>query len=204
MGRIFDAVVIALYPLLVLLGLTYLDVRWTALALAVLLGRRFVAQVFVSKETSFRVLVQIAGTAALLVGAAWSGSELFLRFTPFGISLIFFFQFATSLRPGSTPIIERFARLQKPDLPEDHAAYCRSLTRVWLAVFVGNSALVLAAAFVREKALWAMLVGPASYLYLGAFLGGEYVHRKRRFREFNPKNPVDRLLEPLLGRGGTP
>jgi uncharacterized membrane protein len=200
MGRIFDAVVIALYPLIVLLGLTYLDVRWTALLLAILLGRRFVSQVFGSKETSVPVIIQIAGTAALLVGAAWSGSELFLRFTPFGISLLFFFQFAASLRPGSTAMIERFARLQKPELPEAEAAYCRKLTRAWLAVFVGNSALVLSAAFAPTKALWALLVGPGSYLYLGLFLSAEYVYRKRRFQEFNPKSPIDRLLKPLVGR----
>jgi uncharacterized membrane protein len=200
MGRIFDAVVIALYPLIVLLGLTYLDVRWTAVMLAVLLGRRFVAQVLGSRETTLPVLIQVAGTAALLIGAAWSGSEAFLRFTPFGISLIFFAQFAASLRPGSTPIIERFARLKKPDLPPDHAAYCRKLTQSWLAVFVGNSALVLGAAFVSRKALWALLVGPVSYLYLAVFLSAEYVFRKRRFQEFNPANPLDRLLEPLVGR----
>jgi uncharacterized membrane protein len=194
MGRIFDAVVIALYPLIVLLGLTYLDVRWTALLLAVLLGRRFVSQLFGARETSIPILIQIGGTAALLAGAAWSGSELFLRLTPFGISLLFFFQFATSLRPGSAPIIERFARLARPDLPAENAMYCRRLTQIWLGVFAGNSTLVLAAAFVPDKGVWALLVGPASYLYLGGFLTVEYVYRKLRFREFNPRNPIDRAL----------
>jgi uncharacterized membrane protein len=197
MGRIFDAIVLALYPLIVLLGLTYLDVRWTALLLVVLLGRRFVAQIFGARETSVPVIIQFGGTAALLCGAAWSGSELFLRLTPFGISLLFFFQFAMSLRPGSAPIIERFARLARPDLPAENAAYCRRLTRLWLFVFVGNSALVLAAAFVRSKATWALLVGPASYLYLGGFLTVEYVYRKLRFREWNPRNPIDRALKAL-------
>jgi len=200
MGRIFDAVVLVLYPLIVLLGLTYLDVRWTALLLAVLLGRRFVSQIFGSKETSAPILIQIAGTAALLAGAAWSGSELFLRFTPFGISLIFFFQFAASLRPGSAPIIERFARLARPDLPPENAAYCRRLTKTWLVVFVGNSALVLSAAFVHDKAIWALLVGPVSYLYLGAFLSAEYIYRRFRFQEWNPKNPIDRLLRSMSRR----
>jgi uncharacterized membrane protein len=197
MGRTFDAIVLALYPLIVLLGLTYLDVRWTALLLAVLLGRRFIAHVFGSKETSVPVLIQIVGTGALLVGAAWSGSEMFLRFTPFGISLIFFFQFAASLRPGSAPIIERFARLARPDLPPENAAYCRRLTKIWLIVFVGNSALVLAAAFAPDKATWALLVGPASYLYLGGFLSAEYIYRRFRFREWNAKNPLDRLLRSM-------
>jgi len=197
MGRIFDAIVLALYPLIVLLGLTYLDVRWTALLLAVLLGRRFVSQIFGSKETSVPVLIQVCGTGALLAGAAWSGSEMFLRFTPFGISLIFFFQFAASLRAGSAPIIERFARLARPDLPAENAAYCRRLTKIWLVVFVGNSALVLGAAFAPDKTTWALLVGPVSYFYLGGFLTAEYIYRRFRFREFNDKNPIDRLLRSM-------
>jgi uncharacterized membrane protein len=197
-GRVFDAVVLAAYPLIVLVGLTWLDVRWTALLLLLLLGRKAVAAVLGNREASVIVLIQVLGTGGLLAGAAISGSELFLRFTPFLISLLFFGQFAVSLR--GTPIIERFARLKRPDLPPDHVRYCRGLTRVWLLVFVGNSALVLSAALVGSKALWALLVGPVSYFYLGGFIAGEYVYRKRRFLDFDPRNPVDRLLRRLVGR----
>jgi len=197
-GRIFDAAVLAAYPLIVLVGLTWLDVRFTALLLLLLLGRRAVAAVLGNRGASLILLVQVLGTGGLLAGAAISGSELFLRFTPFLISLLFLGQFAVSL--GGTPIIERFARLKRPDLPPDHVSYCHGLTRIWLAVFLGNSALVLTAAFVESKALWALLVGPVSYCYLGVFIAGEYVFRKRRFQEFDPKSPVDRLLRPLVGR----
>lgn len=204
MGKVFDAIILVLYPLIVLLGLTYLNVRWTAALLLILLGRRFVALVFTSKETSVPVIVQIVAMVLLFGGAAASGSELFLRFTPFGISIVFFLQFALTLRKGSTPIIERFARLQRPDLPPDHVEYCHKLTKVWLLVFTGNSALVLAAAFVESKAIWAFMVGPGSYFYLGVFLSAEYIYRKRRFQDFNPKNPLDRLLEPLLKKRTDP
>jgi len=198
MGKIFDAIVLVLYPVIVLAGLTYLSVRWTALLLIVLLGRHFIWAVLKSRETSVPVIVQAVAMAALLGVAAASGSEIFLRFTPFLISLVFFFQFAVTLRAGSTPIIERFAKLQRPDLPDDHVRYCRSLTRVWLIVFTGNSLLVLLAAFVESKTVWAFMVGPGSYLYLGLFLSAEYTYRKRRFQEFNEKSPLDRLLRPLL------
>jgi uncharacterized membrane protein len=200
MGRIFDAVVIAVYPLIVLLGLTYLNVRWTALLLLVLLGRRFLAAVLSDRAASLIVLVQALAMAGLIGGAAISSSGLLLRFTPFLISLIFLAQFGASLR--GTSIIERFARLKRPEMPPEQAAYCRTLTKVWLLVLAGNSLLVLAAAFVSSKALWAVLVGPVSYAYLGIFIAAEYLFRKRRFQEFDRKNALDRLLEPLLGKGG--
>jgi uncharacterized membrane protein len=203
MGRIFDAVVIALYPLIVLVGLTYLSVRWTALLLLMLLGRRVVALVLTTRATSVPVIVQVVATAAILGLAAATGSEIYLRFTPFLISLVFIAQFVVTLRKGSTPIIERFARLKRPDLPPDHVAYCRKLTQVWLIVFLGNSTLVLSAAFVEPKLWWALMVGPISYFYLGSFITAELLFRKWRFQEFDADSFVDRLLRPILQRRGT-
>lgn len=198
MGKIFDGIVLALYPLIVLIGLTYLNVRWTALLILVLLGRRIIGAVLVDKTASVIVLIQVLTMAAIVAVAGISGSEIFLRFTPFLISITFLVQFAVSLR--GTPIIERFARLKRPDLPADHVAYCRRLTKVWLFVLAGNSVLVLAAAFVESSALWAVLVGPVSYTYWGSFIGAEFLFRKWRFQEFNSRSVVDRLLKPLLER----
>jgi uncharacterized membrane protein len=202
MGRIFDGIVLALYPLIVLVGLTYLDVRWTALLILALLGRRIITAVLADRGASAIVLVQALAMAAILVCASASGSEIFLRFTPFLISLTFLFQFGISLR--GTPIIERFARLRRPDLPPDHVGYCRRLTQIWLVVLTGNSVLVLFAAFVESSTLWAVLVGPVSYGYWGAFIAVEIVFRKWRFQEFDRGSALDRLLEPLLRRGSGP
>jgi uncharacterized membrane protein len=202
MGKVFDGIVLALYPLIVLLGLTYLNVRWTALLVLALLGRRIIAAVLMDRGASVVVLIQVLAMAAILGAAGITGSELLLRFTPFLISVTFFAQFAVSLR--GTPIVERFARLKRPELPPEHVTYCRSLTKVWLVVLIGNSALVLVAAFVESSALWAVLVGPVSYTYWGSFIGAEYLFRKRRFQEFDPKSVLDRVLKPLLGRDPAP
>jgi len=196
MGRVFDAIVIVLYPLLVMLGLTYLNVRWTALLILLLIGRRFVVLVFTNKDTSIPVIIQIVLTACLFGGTAASESELMLRFIPFGISIIIFAQFALSLR--TTPIIERFARLQRPDLPHAHVLYCKTLTKVWLLILAGNSLIVISAAFIESKFIWAFIVGPMSYFYLGIFFAGEYIFRKHHFQDFNDKNPIDKMLKPLL------
>ncbi len=221
MGKVVEGIVLFLYPAVVLAGLWFFDgnVRATAsVLLSFFVGRWLISAIvkhrlktprhikdsvirFTSnRQVSIPVLIQTVSTLAMIGGAAITGSQIMLRFTPFGISLVFFAQFAMSLR--STPIIERFARLKRPDLPPDHVKYCRWLTRMWLLIFIGNSALVFSAAFVEPHWLWAMMVGPASYFYLGTFLAGEYIYRKWRFRDFNQKNPADRALRFIFeGRG---
>ena len=134
--------------------------------------------------------------AAIIGIAAASGSAFALRVTPFAVSLTFIALFGLSLR--TTPIIERFARLQRPDLPPDHVRYIRTLTKVWLGVLSANSLLLLGASLTEDEALWAILVGPVSYGMLGLVFVVEYPFRKWRFQDFDASNPIDRLLKPIL------
>lgn len=200
-GKVLDIAVIVLYPLIVVLGIPRLGIRWTALLLLLLLARRVLSLVLLDKQTSKLVLVQALSMAAIIAAAGLSGSNLALRLAPFAVSLTFIALFGGSLRRGETPIIERFARLMKPELPPDHVAYCRKLTKIWVAVLAGNSCLVLGSAFVSSDTLWAILVGPVSYSLLGLMFTVEYPYRKWRFQDFEPGNPIDRLLRPLLRRG---
>lgn len=198
MGKIFDAAVLVAYPAIVYFGLTRLGVRWTALILLVLVGRRFIALALGDRGTSRIVILQAVAMAAIIGAAAVSGSAFALRITPLCVSLTFIAQFAASLK--GAPLIERFARLARPALPPEHAAYCRRLTEIWTAVLALNSLLLLGAAFIEDEAIWTLVVGPMSYGMLGLVFAIEYLYRKRRFQEFDAKNPLDRLLLPLLGR----
>jgi len=196
MGKILDAVVLILYPVIVVVGMTYLGVRWTALIILVLLGRRIIGLVLSNKEGTRIILYQAIAMAAIVGIAAASKSPFALRIAPFMISLTFITVFASSMR--GVPIIERFARLADPNLSEAEVRYCRKLTKAWMGVLVANSALVFSAAFVEDKILWTVLVGPVSYALLGAAFVVEYPYRKRRFQKFNLKNPVDRILKKLI------
>ncbi len=196
MGKILDGAVFLLYPLIVYVGLTYLSVRWTALFLLLLTGRRFVALVLKSRSTSRIVLVQATAMVVIIGSAAVSGSAFALRVAPFLVSLTFIAMFAISL--GSTPVIERFARLQRPDLPVDHVAYCRTLTKIWIGVLAVNSLVLLVASLCRDEALWAILVGPVSYGLLGFVFAVEYIFRKWLFQEFSKKSIIDQLLKLIL------
>ena len=97
-------------------------------------------------------------------------------------------------------LIERFARLKRPDLSPEEITYCRKLTKVWIGILALNSCLVAAAAFIEDKALWTILVGPVSYAFLGMVFVFEYPYRKWRFQDFEENNIVDGLLRRFLSR----
>lgn len=196
MGKILDAAVFVLYPLIVVLGMTYLGVRWTALIILVFLGRRIAVLALQNKEGTRILLYQVLAMAAIVGGAAASKSPFALRVAPFMISLTFIAVFATSLK--TVPIIERFARLADPNLSAAEVRYCKKLTKAWMGVLFANSVLVFTAAFVEDKLIWTILVGPASYALLGSAFVVEYPYRKWRFRKFNDKNPVDRILKKAM------
>ncbi len=201
MGKVIDAAVLFLYPVIVYFGLTHLGIRWTALILLALTARRVIVSVLRNRDTSKIVLIQAVAMTAIIGTAAALESELALRVTPFIVSLTFIAMFAGSLR--ATPLIERFARLQKNDLSDGEVVYCRKLTRVWVWVLVVNSLLLLGAALVEDKEIWTILVGPISYGMLGFVFGVEYVYRKYRFQEFG-NNPLDRILRAVVGRRESP
>jgi uncharacterized membrane protein len=201
MGKILDVAIWILYPLIVFCGLTYFGVRLTAIVLLLFVGRRFIVLLLSHRSTSRLVLLQASLMAIIIAGAAASGSAFVLRITPFVVSLTFIAMFAFSL--SGTPLIERFARLQEPELSPAKITYCRNLTKFWVGVLAANSGLLLFASLCQSEALWAILVGPVSYGMLGMVFAIEYPLRKWRFQDFDEKSVIDRLLKPILGSKNT-
>jgi uncharacterized membrane protein len=198
MGRILEALILILYPAIVAVGMTFFGIRITALILLALLGRRIIAMMLKNREGTRVILYQAIIIAAVIAIAGLIESPFALRVSPFIISLSIITLFAASLR--STPIIERFARLQKPELPEPEVIYCRKLTKVWIGILAANSTLVLVAAFIEDNITWTLLVGPVSYSLIGLAFIVEYPYRKWRFQDFDDKSPIDRILKKVVER----
>ena len=138
--------------------------------------------------------------ALLLVGTLLDDPRFFLAM-PVLISLALLVQFAASLR-GQMPMIERFARMQEPDLgegPQGEAKrrHCRQVTVAWCVFFVLNGAIAAALALAGSTRIWAIYTGGIAYALMGCMFAGEYVLRKARFREYG-RGPHDRLLRHLL------
>jgi uncharacterized membrane protein len=98
---------------------------------------------------------------------------------PVLVNLTFLATFAISLQ--GTPIVERFARLQDPDLTPDKIAYCRAVTKVWCGFFVLNAAVIGALALARDLRWWTLYAGAISYVLIGLLFAVELIVRHSKF-----------------------
>ena len=80
--------------------------------------------------------------------------------------------FGRTLRSGQVPLIERVARIEKPDLSPALCRYTRALTAAWSAYFVAAALFTLAASLGFAQAS----VGAASVSAL-LFVGEHWIRR---------------------------
>lgn len=170
------AVLLVLYPLLVYVGLQQLGPRvLAAILLAAALLRLVAAKVTGQALGNSSWLLFAAATATGLTLA--TGSVLGLKFYPVLVSAVMLAVFGYSLwRPPS--MIERFARLQQPDLPDQAIPYTRKVTWVWCGFFAINGAVATATVFASDQ-VWVLYNGLLSYILIGLLLAGEYLVRLR-------------------------
>jgi uncharacterized membrane protein/3-hydroxymyristoyl/3-hydroxydecanoyl-(acyl carrier protein) dehydratase len=103
--------------------------------------------------------------------------------------------FFSSLR--STPLVEHFARMQKPNLTAEQVRYCRSVTVVWGVILTLASAFGLVLAVWAPIAVWTAFTAVGCYVLIAAVFSIEYVVRKIRFREYG-RMPVDWMLSKIF------
>lgn len=172
------------YPLLVYVGLQQFGPRvLAAILLAAALLRLAVAKLTGQAlgNSSWLLLAAAAATGVTLV----TGSVIGLKFYPVLVSAVLLLVFGFSLwRPPS--MIERFARLQHADLPDQAIPYTRKVTWVWCGFFVLNGTIASATLFASDR-IWALYNGLLSYVLIGLLLAGEYLVRLRvQKRQANP------------------
>jgi uncharacterized membrane protein len=172
-------VLFGLYPLLIFAGLHFLDPRGIGLLLLVALALRHRAQV--AKLVSRFSPTQVAALALpFVLGAAVfvTNSEPLLRLYPTSISASMLVLFGLTLVHPPT-MVERFARLQAPDLPPAHVRYTRRVTEVWCGFFVMNGLVSAYTALFASREAWALYNGLIAYVLMGALFLGERLLRGR-------------------------
>lgn len=167
------------WPLWIWLALTRLGPRAAsglvlgALGLLLWQGRR--------RRQGLGVLaVQIGGGAALALATLASGHPAFLYQAPVLVNGFLLGTFLWTLwRPP--PMIERYARLLKPDLSPGEVAHCRAFTGVWIAFFLCNMAITEWLALGGDPGAWALWSGALAYAAMGVIFATEWVIRQVRF-----------------------
>jgi uncharacterized membrane protein len=198
--RVFFAVLngllVAAYPVAVYVGLTRFSARGLGLLLALLLLPGFVSKLRNARREDLLTVARLPlSILALLALAAILDDARFVFALPVLINLTLFVQFASSL--SGTPMVERFARMQHPDLPAAHVPYCRSVTKVWCAFFLCNALVSGLLATFAPLSWWTLYNGLFAYLAIGTLATVEYVVRKFRFRDYG-KGLHDRVLARLF------
>lgn len=164
-----------LYPFLVGWGLSQGHFLWVSVLLITLGVVRLFSQgnALLLPLTWFAIL---CGTLSMLLkDHAWL--KMYPVFMSVGAGIIFA---STLIRPPS--MIERFARLVEPDLPESGILWTRKVTMVWCGFFVVNAAIALYTVVFAPMKIWVIYNGFISYVLMGILFLGEFVLRKRHQR----------------------
>lgn len=105
-------------------------------------------------------------------------AALALKLYPVAVNGVLLGVFSLSLARGPSAI-ERFARLQEPNLSPRGVDYARSVTKVWCVFFIANGLTALATALWASDGAWALYNGFIAYLFMGALMGVELIVRRR-------------------------
>ena len=169
------AIILICYPLLVGWSLSHGHFAWvSALLVAISVVRLFGAgNQLLWPLTWFAILC--GGLSLILKDHAW------LKMYPVMMSTGALMIFATTLiKPPS--MIERFARLAEPDLPESGVIWTRKVTVVWCVFFALNALIALATVLFAPMKIWVLYNGVISYVLMGMLMLGEFLLRKRHQR----------------------
>jgi uncharacterized membrane protein len=193
---VLNGLLFAGYPIAVYIGLTRFSARGLGLVLGLLLLPGLVHKLRRARREDLLTVARLPlSIFALLALSAWLDDKRFVFALPVLINGALLAQFAASLR--STPLVERFARMQQPTLSPAQVAYCRSVTKVWCAFFVLNATTSALLAWRGPLSLWALYNGLIAYVLMGTVASVEYVVRKFRFREYG-SGLHDRVLARLF------
>jgi len=165
-------VLFVVYPAIVYFGLSH-NMAWIGLLLLILFC---VQKAVVSDEKRLQYVVLIA----ILTLGAWIHQSVTIKLLPIAIHSGLFVLFWQSLRAGK-PLIEQFARLDFPDMPDGIPEYCSNVTKIWTAFFAFNIFLCLILAIWASDEIWAVYNGLIVYGLIGLLVVGEYVWRRLKF-----------------------
>ena len=176
MKRLLKIAVIALsicYPFTVYWGLQHYDALVLLPLLFILLGLRW----FTGGQVFERNLAIITLLLVIVIAAIW-GQSLSLKFYPVMMNCGFLLVFASSLFSNVT-IVERFARIQDPELSPKGVAYTRKVTWVWSVFFLINGSIAAITAIWASDEIWTLYNGLIAYGLIGLLAGGEWLIRQR-------------------------
>lgn len=191
--RVLAAITLIAYPAFVWIGLSSGSPRQVAI---VLLAVMVPAMLFRASKSNapknVRGLAAVPATilVILIIAALLDGSAYILA-TPVATNVVLLISFGITLRKGSMPMIERFARLQEKELDDHKQAWCRMWTWIWCTFFIVNGTTAALLALYADMKWWALYNGLLCYALIGSLFATEWLLRRVRFPEIRKRKTPD-------------
>lgn len=174
--KILSVVLLVTYPLFIYVGLKYLPLFFLAPMIMIICVIRIVTLKTNIKEwlwvmrTVLILTIILCGLALIMRSASW------MLYYPVLVSSVMLGVFSYSLIKQPS-MIERFARLQDPSLPEAAVIYTRKITQIWCGFFIINGTISLVTTQLSIES-WTLYNGLISYILMGILFAGEWLYRK--------------------------
>ena len=175
MKRLLQVVATALsvsYPFLIYWGLQRYEADFLVFFL---LGLLIVRCINGNKNDRYIAAGSMLGLLA--IAQIWDFS-LGLKFYPVTVNLGFLLIFTLSLISPPT-VIERFARIQNPNLGDSGVSYTRKVTWVWCCFFIVNGSIAAATAIWASEEVWVLYNGFIAYILIALLFAAEWLIRRR-------------------------
>ncbi|MDZ4776919.1 MAG: hypothetical protein SGJ23_09055 [Alphaproteobacteria bacterium] len=163
------------YPILAVLAMRTIG-PWPVVGLLCVLLMLRGASNILGAATTPMTLALIAVAIAVASVSVWNPQHA-VRLYPFFMNAASLVAFVNTLvRPPT--MIERFARIREPNLPESGVRYTRKATIAWCIFIFINGAIALWTAFFADLNTWALYNGVIAYVAMGLMFGGELLVRR--------------------------
>jgi uncharacterized membrane protein len=167
-----------------------------ALALAGLAATSLIAALISLQQPHARVQAALYFFIALaaLIGLG-GANEMALYLPPVVFNCMFAVVFMRTLRPGATPLIERFMRVYHGDsMPLPVLRYARQLTWIWTGLFVAAAIAAALLAVFADIETWSLFANVVNYLLVVALFIGQFLYGAARFGLLRPMQIVPTLV----------
>lgn len=170
-----------LYPLGAAFAVRAFGPGWVVAGLCLLLFAR--GAFGLKQHAPLGLTLGLLLVAAVVAAVAAFDRDLSVRLYPALMNGAMLAAFAHSLWRGPT-MIERFARISEPELPESGVRYTRAVTWVWVAFFCVNGAIATCTA-ISDWQTWTLYNGVIAYIAMGVLFAGEFALRPLFRRAMN-------------------
>jgi uncharacterized membrane protein len=175
--KLLRIILIIAWPFLVYFGLGRLEPRHLALliVLVMVLRRETLAK---ARGLVLSDAIIVLATLALVILIFILNSPFLLLMYPVVVSLALLAMFGLSVINPPT-IVERIARTEDENLPEEAIVYTKKVTLIWCLFFAANAAIATVTALLDDRKYWLFYNGFLSYILVATIFVGEYLVRRR-------------------------